>query len=190
MGEPRAWWAVGSGLPEASARPRLRANHWRLLAAGIACAALLGSVLLPPTPRLLWNASASSPIGLYLVQPAAPLRPGDMAIAWPPPAARRLAALRRYLPAGVPLVKPVAAVAGDRVCGAGRKLLINGATAALGHVLDPSGRPMPHWSGCRVLRRGELLLLSSDVPDAFDGRYFGTTAEQDVVGRARLLWAR
>jgi type IV secretory pathway protease TraF len=53
---------------------------------------------------------------------------------------------------------------------------------------DPYGRPLPWWHGCRRLARGELFLLTTANPVAFDGRYFGVTRGDLVVGRARLVW--
>jgi type IV secretory pathway protease TraF len=140
-------------------------------------------------PRLIWNASPSSPVGLYSVTQAVP-GTGEMAVAWPPGPVRRLAAGRSYLPRGVPLVKHVAAVAGDRVCAKGARIFINGREAAVRRVADPGGRPMPWWSGCTPLGRGDLFLLSPVGPLAFDGRYFGVTRRLDIVGKARLLWPR
>src|SRR3546814_11532003 len=65
---------------------------------------LLGlTMAFPPAPRLVWNASASAPIGLYAVTPGAPVGPGDMVIARVPDPWRMLAARRHYLPANVPL---------------------------------------------------------------------------------------
>ena len=158
-------------------------------AALIVCAAVALSLFLSPRPLLVWNASPSSPLGLYAVTSAS-VRAGDMVVAWPPPAYRRMAAGRSYLPFHVLLVKRVAAIAGDRVCARRERILINGRPVALRRVRDPSGRAMPWWSGCRRLERGELFLLSAAGPLAFDGRYFGVTGASDLVGRARLLWPR
>jgi type IV secretory pathway protease TraF len=58
-----------------------------------------------------------------------------MVIAWPPDVARDLASRRRYLPRNVPLVKPVAAIAGDRVCA--RAAAVSGALVSL---FDPALR--------------------------------------------------
>lgn len=154
------------------------------------CVALAATLLKRPPPLLLWNASASSPIGLYLVRRGVAPRVGDTVVAWAPADARRLAAERHYLPAGVPLVKPVAAVAGARICADGRTITINGGAAALRQPRDRAGRPMPWWSGCRRLHGGEVFLLSAKVSDAFDGRYFGVTRASEVIGSARLLWPR
>jgi conjugative transfer signal peptidase TraF len=159
-------------------------------AAGVSCAALGGTLLWKPAPVLLWNASPSSPVGLYWVRDSRPLRIGDTAIAWPPPPARRLAARRYYLPYGVPLVKNVAAVGGTRVCAIGAAVFVNGRAAAVRRSRDRAGRRLPWWSGCHILGNGELFLLSPRVPEAFDGRYFGITRASEVIGEGRLLWPR
>jgi len=161
------------------------------VAALIACAAvptLLSAAWKLPM-LLVWNASASAPVGLYRVQSDKAPKPGDMVIAWPPGPAREIGAARRYLPANVPLVKRVAAASGDRVCASGEAITINGARVAVRQRSDAAGRPMPWWSGCRLLGSDQYLLLM-DSPRSFDGRYFGPTDGSGVVGRAVLLWAK
>lgn len=173
-------------------RPRARrADRRRMFAAAAAAAAitaLTATLVWPSGPLLVWNASASSPIGLYLVQSSAGGRPGDMVIAWPPEEARALGAERRYLPRNVPLVKLIGAIAGDRVCGVGEAIFVNGRLVTFRRAADPSGRPMPWWTGCETIPQGDLFLLTPDAPDAFDGRYFGVTTSDLILGRARLLW--
>lgn len=171
---------------QAMRRARLRR---RIAAVGITTLVVLASAALPPTPRLVWNASASAPIGLYWVRPGADLEPGDMVVAQLPQAVRQMAARRRYLPLNVPLVKRVVAVAGDEVCALGKDIFLNGRRIADRRDTDALGRPMPTWSGCLRLR-GRQLFLMMDAPASFDGRYFGVTGGVDVVGKARLLWAR
>jgi conjugative transfer signal peptidase TraF len=150
---------------------------------------LSATILLPPRPAFVWNTSASAPIGLYSVLGADALERGGTVVAWAPESARRLAAARGYLPFNVPLVKQVAAAAGDRVCASGAVILVNGAPTVRRWRADRAGRPLPRWSGCVVLARDELLLLMPGGPASFDGRYFGVTNSDAVVGRARLLWA-
>lgn len=156
----------------------------------IAFWAVVIQMVFPPAPRLVWNASASVPIGLYWVRPGARIATGDMVVARTPQPFRRLAAERRYLPENVPLVKRVAAQAGDRICASGDTILVNGRKAVTRLARDGQGRPMPWWEGCRTLAQGQYLLLMTDVAGSFDGRYFGVTEQADVVGKARLLWRR
>lgn len=158
--------------------------------AALAAAALASALVSPRAPLLVWNGTPSSRIGLYAVTPFDDLRAGDTVIAWAPDEARRLAAARHYLPADVPLVKRVAATAGDRVCARGAAISVGGRVAALRRARDPSARPMPWWTGCRVLGPGEAFLLSPAGPLAFDGRYFGATSSAEVVGKGMLLWPR
>lgn len=157
------------------------------LAAALACAALAAPGLMDAAPRLVWNPSASAPVGLWRVAPGATPGRGDMALAWTPDPYRRLAAERRYLPGNVPLLKRVAAVEGDRVCGIGEALFINGRLAARRRDADAHGRPLPRWTDCRTLGTGEVLLLM-DAPDSFDGRYFGPVEATAIIGRATPLW--
>lgn len=168
-----------------------RTTRLRILAAAAGAAAataLVITLLWPPRPLLLWNASASSPIGLYYVGPPTDAAPGEMVIAWPPEEARELGAGRRYLPRNVPLVKRVAAAAGDRVCAIGEAIFVNGRLETLRRWSDPSGRPMPWWTGCEEVAAGDLFLLTPEMGEAFDGRYFGITRREQIVGRARLIW--
>lgn len=158
-------------------------------ALGIGLVALGATIVLPPRPRVLWNASASAPVGLYVVSPASDFAHGDTVIARPPGAVRQLATTRRYLPANVPLVKRVVGLSGDRVCATGPTVRVNGRAVATRRDADGQGRPMPWWHGCVTLQGGALFLLMDD-PASFDGRYFGPTAAGDIVGKARLSWPR
>lgn len=153
-------------------------------------AALLSPIFLPHRPILVWNATPSSTIGLYCVHAPATMRKGDMLVAFAPTHARELAARRGYLPYSIPLVKPIAAVSGDRICARGANVFVNGAFAARRLASDPLGRALPSWQGCTTLLPGEAFLLSQSVPQAFDGRYFGITQAKDIVGGATLLLAR
>jgi conjugative transfer signal peptidase TraF len=187
-GQPDMNWVVE--LRRIIARRR-RMRRLMAVAALIGCSAgpLAATMWWKPPVLLVWNASASAPIGLYGMRARAPVRRGDMVVAWTPGPARELAANRRYLPANVPLVKRVAAVAGTRICAHGAGIWVNGRRVAVRRSLDTAGRPMPWWSGCRRLRGGEYLLLNGS-PLSFDGRYFGMTKSSDILGRADLLWAK
>ena len=156
--------------------------------AALAVAALGFSACTHPTPRLVWNASPSAPIGLYWVARGSSLARGDLVLATLPEAVRQLAAERGYLPDGVPLVKRIAAIAGETVCSDGSAITINNRVAVERLAADRQGRPLPAWQGCHVLRAGELFLLMKGVPDSFDGRYFGPVETRAVMGRLVPLW--
>jgi conjugative transfer signal peptidase TraF len=141
-----------------------------------------------PAPLLLWNASASAPIGLYRVIAATPIRRGDLVLIRAPDTVRDLAAARGYLPLSVPLVKRVSALAGDVVCILDDEVIVDGETVARRLKRDHLGRPLPCWEGCRTLHADEVFLLMAGVPDSFDSRYFGPVLLSAVIGRLVPLW--
>lgn len=134
------------------------------------------------TPRLIWNASASVPVGLYAVQAAARPRRGDLIVAVPPPALARFLATRHYLPLDTPLIKHVAALPGQRVCRSGSTITVDGVPIGAALDRDRHGRPLPVWQGCRRIGAGEVFLMNPAVRDSLDGRYFGTLPAATIIG--------
>jgi len=149
--------------------------------------ALLAPTVLHLSAALLWNATASAPIGLYWIHASRPLSVGDWVAARPPDVARTLFAERRYLPVGVPLVKQIAAVSPQRVCRFGVRVTIDRRAGAQALTRDRMGRALPVWSGCRRLQRDEFLLLNAAAA-SLDGRYFGPSSGGDIVGRLTPVW--
>jgi conjugative transfer signal peptidase TraF len=159
----------------------------------ILAAAVLGSVALAlptiakPAPLLVYNASASAPLGFY--RPATGvLERGDFVLAHLPEEAAQLAAQRGYLPASVPVVKRVAALAGDFVCADSGIVIIDERARATTLLIDRDGRPLPAWKGCRVLAEGEVFLLMEGVPASYDSRYFGPVTIAAIITKVVPLW--
>ena len=174
--------------PAGGGQPRRR---WgTVLGTGAALGLLLAPAVVPSRLRLVWNVSASVPVGLYRLVPVAILRVGDLVAVRPSPGLASFMAARRYVEAGALLVKPVAAVAGQRVCRSGAVVTLDGVAVATALVADRMRRPLPVWTGCRRLRRGDVFLLVPGVPASFDSRYFGPVSATTIVGRAVPLWTR
>ncbi|MFK4003335.1 S26 family signal peptidase [Qipengyuania sp. NPDC077563] len=139
-------------------------------------------------PKLIWNASASTPVGLYTIDELGPVAVTDLvAVDAPEPLATFLSE-GGYLPRGVPLLKRVAALPGQRVCRTGLAITVDG--VPMGDALDRDrrGRPLPIWQGCRLVANGELFLMNWQVRDSLDGRYFGPLPATAVIGRAIPLY--
>lgn len=167
---------------------RLRRWVWGAAALVPLVAGLAATLVWTPRPLLVWNASASAPIGAYAIANPKGAGTGDMVIARTPAPWVRFAGERSYIPVGVPLVKRVAASSGDTVCAIGGRIFVNGRPAAERRRLDGFGRLLPWWTGCIALGRDHVLLLM-DNPQSFDGRYFGPTRREDIVGKARHICA-
>lgn len=172
-----------------SGRTRRRFARLSLFAASTAAIAGLALPAIHHSHlRLIWNASASVPLGLYRIVPATALRVGDMVAVRPSPALARFMAERRYVEANVPLLKPIAAIGGATICRLGLRVTINGWVAAIALPRDRVGRPLPSWSGCRRLTRDQLFLIAPLHSDSFDSRYFGPVDRGQIIGGAAPVW--
>jgi len=148
--------------------------------------ALIAAALSDRPPRILWNASASLPIGLYALDTTGPVALGDLVAL--PPGHVEWVAERGYLGRSALLLKRIAALPGVEVCRIGSEVLIDGTAVATALETDSHGRPMPAWQGCAVLALHQLFLLLAETPDSLDGRYFGPTDAASIVARARPIW--
>ena len=163
---------------------------WKtLLAMSSVSTSLALTAVTPPVPWLMWNSTASAPVGLYRLAPTKRPVVGDLVVARPPEPLASWFDEAGYLPRGVPLVKQVAAVSGQRICRAGEVLTIDGRFAARARHRDRFGRRLPVWSDCYRLGRNDLLLLNS-APDSLDGRYFGPSHRAELIGKAIPIWTR
>lgn len=166
---------------------RLPGRASLLLATG-ALAALLVPALHTMPHRFIWNVSASVPVGLYRIEPVANISVGDLVLVRPLPALERLMAERRYVERGVPLLKPVAAVAGATVCRTLFRITVNGEVTAVALSNDQFGRLLPRWSGCHRLGADEFFLIAPTSVASFDSRYFGPVTRAQIIGRAMPIW--
>ena len=155
---------------------------------GLGAALAIASSLAERRPILVWNATASAPRGLYRIAPLIGLQAGDLVLVQPDPASATLYAERGYLPLGVPLLKRVGALGGMRVCEDSGDVTIEGRHVANALPNNGRGRPMPSWSGCRTLSKGEFFALNADAPTSLDGRYFGPSPLSSAIGRAIPIW--
>ncbi len=162
--------------------------------AGIVIAAALAAFgvgypgLTPMPVKLIWNASASAPIGLYTIDFHGPFEVTDLlAVDAPEPLATFLAD-RGYLPKGVPLLKRVLAVSGQTVCRTGLVITVDGVDYGAALERDRAGRDLPVWQGCKHIHTGEVFLMNWQVRDSLDGRYFGLIATDRIIGHALPLW--
>ncbi|VTZ26126.1 S26 family signal peptidase [Methylocella tundrae] len=142
----------------------------------------------PPAPRLIWNATASTPVGLYELQPAGDLYITELVAVAPPEPVAAFLAERGFLPKGVPLLKHVMGLPGQIVCRRSRTVTVDGVVIGEARERDSRGRDLPAWSGCRTIGPDEIFLMNPDIQDSLDGRYFGPIPASSIIGRATPLW--
>jgi conjugative transfer signal peptidase TraF len=167
--------------------PRRRPPVLTTVLAALVATALVTSAACALASHLLVNVTRSMPLGLYWMRFDASVGPNDL-VAFPvPPPVHDLVRDRRYLMDGARLLKPVAAVAGDRVCIEADTVRINGRLAAHQRATDSDGRPVPRDSRCESLPPGFVYLLASD-PRSFDSRVFGPVDVHHLAAKVTPLW--
>lgn len=149
----------------------------------------VGYPAIRPMPiKLIWNTSASAPIGFYTVDTDGPFEVAELvAVNASEPLATFLAN-RGYLPKGVPLLKRILGVSGQTVCRVNLAITVDGSEVGAALERDRARRELPVWQGCRRIRSGEVFLMNRQVPDSLDGRYFGLISTDQIIGRAVPLW--
>lgn len=149
-----------------------------VVAAGICLLTLVWN----PKEKLIWNRTQSAPIGLYWLSDG-PYKLGDWAIVSADSAHAEWAEDQGHVGRDWPLLKRVAALPGDTICREQAEISINNERVGVAKLNDKEGRALPRWSGCVALRADQVFLLN-EHPDSLDGRYFGPTQQDDLMGRA------
>jgi conjugative transfer signal peptidase TraF len=163
----------------------------RLRYAMVTTAAVIGvaiAAVVPTSLKLVWNASASVPIGFYGIAPADRLDVTDLIVVMPPEPLAAFMVERGYVGPDVPLLKRVMALPGQRVCRHSRAVTVDGVSLGEAFDRDSRGRDLPVWQGCRRVGDGEVFLMNPEVRDSLDGRYFGPLPASAVIGRATPLY--
>jgi len=162
----------------------------RLIAGAAAtalCSASAWQIVSPPSPRVIYNKSPSAPVGWYAIDSKAPITTGVQVAAFAPAEARNLAANRGYLPAHVPLIKTVWAIAGAEICATNGAISVPNRPLIHAAAEDGLGRAMPRLEGCFILNADEVFLVSTDVQTSFDSRYFGAVPAENIIGAVTYL---
>jgi conjugative transfer signal peptidase TraF len=164
----------------------------------ITSAVMMATLVAGETAGLRINTTTSMPRGLWRVRAGEPIERGEIVTVCPPDRPDiREASRRGYIPNGdcagdyEPLVKPVAAMAGDLVTVTPQGIAVNSKPVAGTEPLaeDEMGRSLhPIPIGAYRVRQGEVWLLSGHDTRSFDSRYFGPVPAANVTGAARPLW--
>jgi len=157
---------------------------------GVAFAVVIGGVV----GSLRVNTTPGEPLGLWRVaRLGRPVHVGDMVFVCPPETeAISEGFARGYLRAGLcpggfgPLIKTVAAIAGQRIGVAG-DVTIDGRPIERSNLVyrDSKGRPLLPFAGGTV--PAGFLFLHSPFPGSWDSRYFGPVPAAGVLGFAKKV---
>ncbi len=161
-----------------------------VLLIGMGVVSLIAPGLLQSHRMLLWNASASVPVGLYVLETTDSRYVSELVAVLPPEPLARYLEAGSYLPRGVPMLKHVLALPGQTVCREGLVITIDKVAVGMARERDRRGRSLPVWEGCRVISQDALFLMNPQSTNSLDGRYFGPLPQSTVLGRAHRIWTK
>jgi conjugative transfer signal peptidase TraF len=169
----------------------IKQRRGRLLLLGSVGISLISIACIRQTgiPWLVWNGSASAPLGLYrrtgdIVES---IHAGDWLLVRASNDVQRMIDARHYLPPNTPMIKQVRGLPGQTICRFGLEIFVDGKSVALALARDPRGLPMPRWQGCHRLACDDYFLLQPHLR-SFDGRYFGAVHRRQIITRLRPIW--
>lgn len=163
-----------------------RLGYLAMTSAAVLGVAIAGVTTMPT--KLVWNATASAPVGFYTIAPAGRIEVPHLVAVMPPEPFASFMVERGYVGRDVPILKHAVGLPGQRVCRNGRTITVDAVPLGDARDRDSHGRDLPVWQGCRVIPDGELFLMNPEAGDSLDGRYFGPFAASAVIGRATPLF--
>ena len=168
---------------------------------GLMTAAQLWAWQTDATYRL--NTTPSMPVGLWAVnrrRPAAPELERGMVVAICLPTSVGIQARQRgYVSGGecpggtTPMLKTIAALAGDSVTVSASGISVNGVHLPHSHALtrDSRGRPLVGMAaGTYAVPQAEVWLYAGHDPRSFDSRYYGGLPTSNIIGSAWPLFVQ
>ena len=137
---------------------------------------------------LVYNSTASVPVGWYLLITPNDISKGDMVVFTLPEKMQVLAEERGWLPRNTKLLKRVGAIAGE-IYGVNQsqQFYVGGVYCGQARSVDGKGRKMPSLShGGHIVEKDSFLPVG-DNPKSFDGRYYGTVPLSCVEYKAVMV---
>nr|WP_321982674.1 S26 family signal peptidase [uncultured Cohaesibacter sp.] len=154
----------------------------------VAVAVVASPFFFSPQLKLVWNVSASAPIGLYILREPVELEVADLVAVRLPERWQTFVVERGYIGNGAPLLKRIVGLPGQMVCRINGFITVDEVTMGHAREADHVSRLLPTWHGCQTIDQDEIFLMNWQVDDSLDGRYFGPVHANSIIGLARPLW--
>ena len=141
--------------------------------------------------KLVINLTDSVPHGIYAVVPLTEVKEGTLIGFSLPGSVRHELGPRPWLKDSALLIKPVAALSGEKVCVTDAEVVVAGRVKGPVFARDYLGLPLPKLRGCFTVDDGSIFPFSRFSDRSFDGRYLGPLHRVEITGEAipLLLWS-
>lgn len=143
---------------------------------------------------LVYNATASQPIGFYLKSYPNSYLHNDLVLVCPVTSVAKWSVEHHIIADGMgcqysaPLLKKIVATAGDRVTVTHKGIIVND---TLIPNTAPIARKVKQWNTFDkefLLKSGEYIVVANQNNLSFDSRYFGVVTDKNIIAKIRPIF--
>ncbi len=135
---------------------------------------------------LIWNRTPSIDVGFYWIEKRYP-KLDEIAILSASSKEAKWTQFHGFSGKHWPLLKRISGENGDIICRKNTNVFVNDKLVSKAFHETTNGLKLPAWNGCQQLKPHEVFLLNAH-PNSLDGRYFGTTFKDQIIGTAIPIW--
>ncbi|VBB08466.1 peptidase s24/s26a/s26b/s26c [Lucifera butyrica] len=135
-----------------------------------------------------FNLTNSVPIGIYKVVPGSTVGIGEYVVFDLPDRIANQIEGRSWYDRNIPLIKRVEGLPGDQFEIRNYGFFINDSYIGPVFQADTAGLPLPQDHGVHTVRPGRFLPVAADIPNSFDGRYYGDVATSQIRAIVKPIW--
>ena len=129
----------------------------------------------------------SMPEGYYLTYSTQDITRDDNVLFKPNERIQQFIVDHGWLPKGVPLLKRIVGIPGDKLCIKQQKVSINNKTIAIITDKDSKGNLLPVFQFCGVIARNQYFVQGIANDHSFDSRYYGLILGNQIISKAIKL---
>lgn len=148
---------------------------------------IAGYITLPHL--VIYNYTASLPVGWYWLEPAASLRHGDIILCDADEDTMQLAVERQWINPNTHFLKCIYGLPGDVYEIRAHRYIVNGEDKGEIKQYDSAGRKLPLQPDGKYIVPEGYILTGTSEENSFDSRYYGPIPIKNVYNKAHYLCA-
>lgn len=136
---------------------------------------------------LIKQVTPSMPKGYYLTYRTEDIGRNDDVLFQPNEKTQQFIVGHGWLPKGVPLLKRIVGIQGDRLCIKQQQVVLNNKTIASIKDKDIKGNQLPQFQFCGVIAHNQYFVQGIANDHSFDSRYYGLISGNQIISKAIKL---
>ncbi len=136
---------------------------------------------------ITYQSTPSMPEGYYLTYKVKSIQRENNVIFMPNQKTEKFIIQHGWLPEGIPLLKRVIGIPGDKLCIKHHMVYINNKRVAVAKLKDNKGEALPIFTYCGEIQPDYYFVQGISSPNSFDSRYYGLIKREQIISKAVKL---